>query len=105
LEDRKRYFLFAKPNVFDADVDRNRMRFDNEMAFIIGAANTAQIVGEKLGPLSTPPSASMSCSAARKRKEGETRLPPSVERKRIEGPKEKARKPDLSRQMDEDIPF
>ncbi|MGR9390736.1 hypothetical protein [Rhizobium leguminosarum] len=104
LEERKRNSLLAKLNTFAADVDRNRTRFDNAMAFIVDAADTAKKVGESLNPVSELIKRISELIGHAKDLEGEVKLPPPIERKRIEGPKEKV-EPTFGRARDEDLPF
>ncbi|MCD2183594.1 hypothetical protein [Rhizobium sp. GN54] len=103
IEERKRNSLYAKLNVFEADVDRSRTRFDNAMAFIIDAADAAKKVGESLNPLSELVKRINELLGHAKDLEGDIKLPPPIERKRIEGPKKV--EPTFSRDLDEDIPF
>ena len=104
LEERKRNSLTAKLNTFAEDVDRTRTRFDNAMAFIVDAADTAKKVGESLNPLSELIKRINELIGHAKDLEGELKLPPPIERKRIEGPKKKV-EPTFSRDLDDDIPF
>jgi hypothetical protein len=89
LEERKRDSLLAKLNTFAADVDRSRTRFDNAMAFIVDAADTAKKVGESLNPISELIKRINELLGHAKDLEGEVKLPPPIERKRIEGPKKR----------------
>lgn len=103
LEERKRNSLMAKLNTFAADVDRGRTRFDNAMAFIVDAADTAKKVGDSLNPLSELIKRINELLGHAKDLEGEVKLPPPVERKRIEGPKKVERT--FSRDLEDEIPF
>jgi hypothetical protein len=93
LEDRKKNSLFAKLNLFEADVDRNRTRFDNAMSFIIEAADAAKKVGESLNPLNEMLKRISEIMGHAKDKEPEDlQLPAPPKkleppRKQIEGPK------------------
>lgn len=103
LQERKRNSLLGKLNTFAADVDRSRTPFDNAMAFIVDAADTAKKVGESLNPLSELIKRINELIGHAKDLEGDIKLPPRKEPKRIEGPKKV--EPTFSRDLDEDIPF
>ncbi|TAY27784.1 hypothetical protein ELH93_29105 (plasmid) [Rhizobium leguminosarum] len=100
LEERKRNSLYTKLNTFAADVDRSRTPFNNAMAFIIDAANTARKVGESLNPLTDFINGINELLGKAKEKEGDLKLPPPPERKRIEGPRRRVETPDM-----DDVPF
>lgn len=103
LEARKRNSLMAKLNTFAADVDRSRTRFDNAMAFMVDAADTAKKIGDSLNPISELIKRINELLGHAKDLEGEAKLPPPIERKRIEGPKKV--EPVFGPDVDEDIPF
>lgn len=104
IEERKRNSLYAKLNIFEADVDRSRTRFDNAMAFIVDAADVAKKVGDSLNPLSELIKRINELIGHAKDLEGELKLPAPIERKQIEGPKKRV-EPTFSRDLDDDIPF
>lgn len=103
LDEKKRNSLYAKLNVFAADVDRARTRFDNAMTFIIAAADTAKKAGESLNPINELLKRINELLGHAKDLEGDIKLPPPIERKRLEPPKKI--EPTFSRDLDEDIPF
>lgn len=103
LEERKRNSLMSKLNSFSADVDRSRTPFDNAMAFIVDAADTAKKVGESLNPLSELIKRINELIGHAKDLEGDIKLPPPTKSKQIEGPKKI--EPTFSRDLDEEIPF
>ena len=73
------------------------------MAFMIDGADAVKKVGEGLNPLTELIKRINELLGHAKDLEGEIKLPPPVERKRIEGPKKV--EPTFSRDMDDDIPF
>lgn len=103
IEEGKRNSLYAKLNKFAADVDRARTPFDNAIIFIVAAADAAKKVGESLNPLSELIKRINELLGHAKDLEGDVKLSPPPERKRIEGPRKKADSA-FSRDLD-DVPF
>lgn len=73
------------------------------MAFIIDAADVAKKVGESLNPVNELIKRISELLGHAKDLEGDAKLPPPAEHKRIEGPKEP--KSISNNDLDEDIPF
>ncbi|TKV74723.1 hypothetical protein [Rhizobium sp. AU243] len=108
LEERKRNSLFAKLNLFIADVDRSRTRFDNAMLFMLEGAALAQEYGKALNPLNELfKRIGDVMGKAKSAEPDQAQLPPPEVPKKLEAPQKKIEGPKggFSRDMDDDIPF
>jgi len=109
LEERKRNSLFAKLNLFIADVDRTRTRFDNAMLFMLEGAALVQEYGKALNPLNELIKRISDVMGKAKSEEPEqAQLPPPDVPKKLPAPQKKLEAPrrdDYSRGLDDDIPF
>jgi hypothetical protein len=109
LEERKRNSLFAKLNLFIADVDRTRTRFDNAMLFMLEGAALVQEYGKALNPLNELMKRINDVMGKAKSAEPEhAQLPPPEVPKKLEPPQKKLEAPkggNFSRYLDDDIPF
>ncbi|MGG7578550.1 hypothetical protein [Rhizobium sp. Nf11,1] len=106
LDEKKRNTLYAKLNAFDADVDRARTPFNNAMLMALDIAHVVKTYGEALNPLSEFLKRINDLLASAKSKEPEqSQLPPPEEKKRLPPPPKQIEGPNLSRDLDADIPF
>ncbi|NIA68443.1 hypothetical protein HBA54_07540 [Pelagibius litoralis] len=101
MPENKRESLFAKLNMFAAEVDRNRTRTEAFYAFAIETARAAREVNEELKPLQKTIDRVFDWIEKAK-KVGDV-LPPWEERKKIEGPQKNLPKP--QEDLDDEIPF